>query len=102
MENIISGIGQGGAAPEVDTTYQGEDESDEGVPTQLGQAEDCPDDGEPPGKALSAANLQSQLRVLLDCTKLRTLETTLRKQCNWDQLEILRNCRHAQASHTRL
>ena len=36
------------------------------------------------------------MKLFLDCTKIRTLETTFRKQCNWDKLEMLRNCRHAQ------
>ena len=39
-KRIITGMGQGGAAPEIDTTYTGEDESDEGGPTQGDQVED--------------------------------------------------------------
>ena len=33
-KRIITGMGQGGAAPEIDTTFKGKDESDEGGPTQ--------------------------------------------------------------------
>ena len=49
---------------------------------------------------MSAAKLQSQLGILLDSTKLRILEAFLKRQCNWDQLEIRRDCRHAQTSHS--
>ena len=62
--------------------------------------EDGTDYGEALWKALSAAKFKTQLSVLFDCTKLRTLEAKLKKQCNWDQLEILRDCRHAQTSHS--
>ena len=60
----------------------------------------APQREKPLGKTLSAAKLQSQLTVLFDCTRLRKLEATLKEQCNWDQFEVLRDCRHDQTSHS--
>ena len=51
------------------------------------------------GMLLSAPHLQEELCKLRDCTRLRTLEPTLRGQCNWAQLERLKDLRHPQVSH---
>ncbi len=43
--------------------------------------------------------MQKELCKLQDCTKLRALETALRAQSDWAQLEQLKDLRHPEASH---
>eukprot|EP00930_Biecheleria_cincta_P046679 TRINITY_DN32221_c0_g1_i1.p1 TRINITY_DN32221_c0_g1~~TRINITY_DN32221_c0_g1_i1.p1 ORF type:complete len:344 (-),score=34.72 TRINITY_DN32221_c0_g1_i1:164-1195(-) len=51
------------------------------------------------GRGFTAPRLQKELSKFLDCTRLRTLESTLQRQCNWPQLEVLRDLRHSGTSH---
>ena len=44
-------------------------------------------------------HLQKELTKLVDCTQLRSLEATLRRQGSWDQLERLQELRHPGVSH---
>ena len=43
--------------------------------------------------------MQKELSRLLDCTRLRALEARLRAQCNWPQLDRLKDLRHPENSH---
>ena len=83
----------------MDRTYKEESENIEGDRPTATTADGRAEEREIQGKAFSAAKLQSQLCQLQDCTRLRIFEATLKEQCHWDQLEILRDCRHAQTSH---
>ena len=74
---IITGLGQGGKALESDTTYREEGENNAGEHSTAATTKGGAEDGEILGKALSAANLQSQQSQLQDCTRLRILEATL-------------------------
>ena len=49
--------------------------------------------------SLTAPHLQKELTRLADCTRLRALESRLRAQANWGQLERLRDLRHPEVSH---
>ena len=51
------------------------------------------------GRRVTAVHLQKELTKLVDCTRLRALEATLRRQGNWDQLERLQELRHPGVSH---
>ena len=61
---IITGLGEEGAAPQLDTTYREAYESDGGEPPSVTPAEWGAEEGELTGRALSAAKLQSQLSQL--------------------------------------
>ena len=50
-------------------------------------------------RPLNGLHLQKELARLQDCTRLRALEDSLRTQCNWPQLEELRDLRHKAVSH---
>ena len=85
------------SVPTADATYSSTDDHDQ-TPQGSEQDEDAPE-VEGSGKRLSAFHLQKQLLRLLDCTRLRALEATLRRQCNWEQLERLRDLRNPNQSH---
>lgn len=74
-------------APPVDTSFDGAG-GDEG--------------NQAPGsdhRRLTIPHLQKELSKLLDCTRLRSLQATLALQCNWAQLERLRDLRRPEVSH---
>ena len=56
-------------------------------------------DPENSSRRLAAPHLQKELSRLHDCTRLRALEAQLRAQCNWPQLDRLKELRHKEVSH---
>ena len=76
-------------APVVDASYSAGDEHTvaNGDKNDGGNAD--PDNSSRP----------KELSRLADCTKLRALEGKLRAQCEWEQLERLRDLRHPEMSH---
>eukprot|EP00973_Karenia_brevis_P061266 8521252-Karenia_brevis.AAC.1 len=50
-------------------------------------------------RRMAAAHVQKELSRLLDCTRLGVLESTLRRQSSWEQLERLQDLRHVEVSH---
>ena len=46
------------------------------------------------GRRMTAVHLQKELTKLVDCTRLRSLESVLRQQGSWDQPERLQEIRH--------
>ena len=50
-------------------------------------------------RRMTPQHLQRELSKLADRTRLRALEAVLRQQCNWEQLEALRDLRHPEMSH---
>ena len=56
-------------------------------------------DADPARGLVASQALQRELSRLKDCTKLRMLEAVLRQQCNWAQLDRLKELRHPEVSH---
>ena len=48
---------------------------------------------------VTTPKVQKILSRLFDCTKLRALEAQLTRQCNWTQLDRLKDLRHPEVSH---
>ncbi len=85
--------------PVADAVYVGEHED---VVAGTGGSE--PEEGAEGGgeagrRRLTVPHVQKELARLQDCTRLRALEAALRQQCNWPQLEALRDLRHKKVSH---
>ena len=85
-----------GAAPELSVSFA-QGDTDDTASRPLAELEE--DHGRPRRRQLNAAHLQRELSQLADRTRLRALEATLRRQCNWAQLEELSDLRHEQMSH---
>ena len=87
-------------APRIDATFV-----DDGVPAAPhdGSVDDGGDGGradhENASRRLASPHVQKELMRLQDCTRLRALESRLRMQCNWGQLERLKDLRHPEMSH---
>ena len=62
-------------------------------------SEDEAPDVEAGGRRLSAPHLQRELSRLFDVTRLRTLQSQLRTECAWEQLDRLKELRHKEVSH---
>ena len=90
-EHTASGASEAAQAPMADVTFYDGDS----VPPTFEDAEK--QDG--PRRLLTAQHLQRELARLHDRTRLRSLEATLRRQCNWGQLEELSDLRHPHVSH---
>ncbi len=85
------------AAPMADVSY---DDSDGWCQSARSREQDIDGgDSEENSRRLTAPHLQRELPKLRDCTRLRALEATLRRQSNWAQLEELRDARHKEVSH---
>ena len=82
--------------PTVDPTYQAHGDH---APSRAVQEDSLEDTDADTGAGFCPQHRQRQLSRLQDCTRLRRLEQTLRTQCNWDQLERLRELRHPEVSH---
>ena len=61
--------------------------------------EDEAPDVETTCRRLSTPRVQRELSRLLDITRLRTLQTQLRAECAWEQLDRLKELRHIEVSH---
>ena len=61
--------------------------------------EDEAPDIEARGRRLSAPHVQRELSRLLDITRLRSLQSQLRAECAWEQLDRLKELRHKEVSH---
>jgi hypothetical protein len=86
-----------GRAPIAEATYAGADEH--AVVDEDAEADGGSADLENASRRLTAAHLQKELARLQDCTRLRELEVRLRAQCEWEQLERLKDLRHPEMSH---
>ena len=88
------------SAPVAEALYVGDGED---VPTsdaRASAAEASEDEAQgAPRRRMSAPHAQKELARLLDCTRLRALEAALRQQCNWPQLEALKDYRHKAVSN---
>ena len=91
---VVNGAAETVRAPTADSSYDAG--SDLGAPAV---DEDADADVETGGRRLTAPHLQKELAKLLDCTRLRALESKLRGQGNWPQLEMLKDLRHPGTSH---
>ena len=95
-EHVADGASVAAEAPSVDVSF----EEGDVAPAASGHIQD--EDVERAGGArrrLTTQHLQRELGRLLDRTRLRALEATLRRQCNWDQVEALKDLRHEKVSH---
>ena len=99
--SMVNGRGSGAIrAPEADATYNN-DVGGEGSAGSAGverRADEDPHDLEN-ARRLTLPHLQKELSKLHDCTRLRRLEATLARQCNWPQLARLEDLRHPEVSH---
>ena len=82
-------------APSADTAYGDVDAAEESGRSITEEQE--ANDASP--RRLTVPHLQKELSKLHDCTRLRALEATLTRQCNWPQLERLKDLRHPEVSH---
>ena len=96
-DNLAGAGGHGKPrVPRADATYMGADEHAPRMPMDEASLDGPEEDA---GSGFSPQHLQRELCKLQDCTRLRHLEETLRKQGNWAQLERLRELRHPEVSH---
>jgi hypothetical protein len=84
-------------APLANTAYASADERTELNPAA--ENDETVGEADNGGRRLTAPHLQKELTRLADCTRLRALESRLRAQANWGQLERLRDLRHPEVSH---
>ena len=98
-ERAVSGAGSASVqAPAVDAAYiaaAGPDPVAQANDTSVAEGQD----GEAGRRPLTMPHLQKELSKLYDCTRLRALEATLTRQCNWSLLARLKELRHAEVSH---
>ena len=92
---IAGGHGEA-ARPPIAPAAQLDEEEGSGV---RAEADDEEEDSHSRSRRLTPQHLQRELSKLVDRTRLRGLEGTLRRQCNWDQLDALKDMRHAEISH---
>ena len=100
-QQVAVGAREAVAAPALDVTFDdGDADQASGSPTRSNEDEN-EDDGSRAAsrRPLTAQHLQRELAKLGDRTRLRSLEATLRRQCDWGQLEELRDLRHKHTSH---
>ena len=96
--DVVSGSDAAGTpAPTADAVYVA---SGERAAARLADTHDgAAGDPEGRGRSLSGPRLQKELAKLQDCTRLRALEDKLRRQCNWAQLDRLKELRDPEVSH---
>ncbi len=94
---LIGSGAEGVPAPQANVEY-----SSAGTPALQGNADETDGgqtDPENASRRLASPHLQKELSRLLDCTRLRALESKLRAQCHWEQLDRLKELRHKETSH---
>ena len=89
---LASGDSTAARAPVAPAAQFGDDE-----PSNARAAED--EESPERSRRMTPQHLQRELSKLADRTRLRALEAILRQQCNWDQLDTLRDLRHPEVSH---
>ena len=95
---VLAGHGSTGfEPPRIHAEHAGPDELEpSAVPDIAGGGSADPESA---SRRLTAPRLQNELSEFRDCTRLRALEGKLRSQCNWPQLDRLRELRHKETSH---
>ena len=95
---IVNGEGSSAVRAPVAHTVYAEDALPDGAAHAADDCVEGPAD-QAASRRLTTPHLQKELCKLSDCTRLRRLEATLARQCNWPQLERLKDLRHAGVSH---
>jgi hypothetical protein len=86
------------AAPRADVSYVGADQQEHRAIQPNDTHDGASSDVEGRGRRTTVAHLQRECAKLQDCTRLRSLEATLRQQGNWAQLGRLKELRHPEVS----
>ena len=96
-QRLRQGQGVAARAPRARAEYAGPNEH---APLLIPNVHDGgASDIEGAARRLSSQHVQRELAKLGDSTRLRLLEAKLRQQCNWPQLDRLRELRHPEVSH---
>ena len=95
-EQTADGSSTTASAPNVNTSFD-LDEFDQTDNVRVQDEEDEALRG--PRRQLTTQHLQKELAKLRDRTRLRALVAALKRQCNWGQVEELKDLCHAEVSH---
>ena len=84
--------------PSVDTRFEGDSDDVAASVSSRGEVEETADLHNT-RQGVTTPKVQRILSRLQDCTKLRALEAQLTRQCNWSQLDRIKDLRHPEVSH---